>query len=100
MTYKDVEMISDMAIVKVDLLKDYKEKYYTRSIVAGFFIAVAMILNLVSNNIFFQSSPSAGKLVGALYFSLAILLIVMIGGELFTGNNFMMAFGAFDKKVG
>lgn len=100
MTYKDVEMISDVAMVKVDLLKDYKEKYYTRSIVAGFFIAVAMILNLVSNNIFFQSSPSAGKLVGALYFSLAILLIVMIGGELFTGNNFVMAFGAFDKKVG
>lgn len=36
MTYKDVEMISDVAMVKVDLLKDYKEKYYTRSIVAGF----------------------------------------------------------------
>lgn len=56
MTYKDVEMISDVAMVKVDLLKDYKEKYYTRSIVAGFFIAVAMILNLVSNNIFFKAA--------------------------------------------
>ena len=50
-------MISDVAMVKVDLLKDYKEKYYTKSIVAGFFIAVAMILNLVSNNIFFSKQP-------------------------------------------
>ena len=32
MTCKDVEMISDVTMVKVDLLKDYKEKYYTRSI--------------------------------------------------------------------
>ena len=33
-------------------------------------------------------------------FSIAVLLIVMVGGELFTGNNLVMAFGLLDKKVG
>ena len=32
-------------------------------------------------------------------FSIAVLLISMVGGELFTGNNFVMAFGAIDQKV-
>ncbi len=32
-------------------------------------------------------------------FSIAVLLISLVGGELFTGNNMVMAFGAFDKSV-
>ncbi|MFR3946069.1 MAG: formate/nitrite transporter family protein [Ruminococcus sp.] len=32
-------------------------------------------------------------------FAIAVLLIVFIGAELFTGNNLVMAFGAYDKKV-
>ena len=32
-------------------------------------------------------------------FSIAVLLISMVGGELFTGNNLVMAFGVYDKRV-
>ena len=32
-------------------------------------------------------------------FAIAVLLISLVGGELFTGNNLVMAFGAYDKKV-
>ena len=42
---------------------------------------------------------NGGKFLGALVFSIAVLLISFVGGELFTGNNMVMAFGAFDKQV-
>ena len=50
---------------------------------------------------FFSSNelPAWGKFLSAVVFSIAVLLISLVGGELFTGNNLVMAFGAFDKKV-
>lgn len=40
-----------------------------------------------------------GKLLGAFLFSLAIVLVVFLNGELFTGNNFVMAVGVYNKTV-
>ena len=43
--------------------------------------------------------PQFGKLLGAFLFSIAIVLVVFMGGELFTGNNFVMAIGTYNKTV-
>lgn len=99
MPYDDVAKFSKAAMAKAATLKDHFGKYFIRSIMAGFFIAVAMIYCNVVNTVFRESDPALGKFLGALMFSIAVLLIVFIGSELFTGNNFVMAFGAFDKKV-
>lgn len=99
MPYDDVQKFSNAAAGKAKMLKEHAGKYFIRSIMAGFFIAVAMIYCNVVNNVFRESDPAMGKFLGALVFSIAVLLIVFIGSELFTGNNFVMAFGAFDKKV-
>jgi nitrite transporter NirC len=66
---------------------------------AGFFIDVAMIFSNVVGNVFSAAAPEWGKFLSALVFSIAVILIVMVGGELFTGNNLVMAFGAYDKSV-
>ena len=66
---------------------------------AGFFIVVAMIFSNVVGNTFQSTDPAWGKLLGGIVFAIAVLLIVFIGAELFTGNNLVMAFGAYDKKV-
>lgn len=66
---------------------------------AGFFITVAMIYSNVLANAFKDSDPAMGKFLSALVFSIAVLLIVFIGSELFTGNNLVMAFGAYDGSV-
>ena len=50
-------------------------------------------------NTFQSTDPAWGKLLGGIVFAIAVLLIVFIGAELFTGNNLVMAFGAYDKKV-
>lgn len=58
-----------------------------------------MIYSNVVGNVFSKTMPEWGKFMGALVFSIAVLLISFVGGELFTGNNMVMAFGAYDKQV-
>lgn len=99
MNYEDVQKVSNAAKSKITLLNNHFGKYFMRAIMAGFFIIAAMIFSNVVGNIFSGESPAWGKFLSACVFALAVLLISMIGGELFTGNNFVMAFGAFDKKV-
>lgn len=99
MLFDDVQKFYNSAKAKVYLLENSPGKYFLRAVVAGFFIAVAMIYNNVVGNIFSQSDPAMGKFLSGMVFSLAVLLIVLIGGELFTGNNMVMAFGAYGKAV-
>lgn len=99
MIYDDVQKVSNAAKAKITLLEQHSAKYFLRAIMAGFFIVAAMIFSNVVGNVFSGESPAWGKFLSACVFALAVLLISMIGGELFTGNNFVMAFGAFDKKV-
>lgn len=99
MNYEDVQKVSNAAKAKSDLLNSHFGKYFLRAVMAGFFIIAAMIFSNVVGNVFAGESTAWGKFLSAIVFSMAVLLISLIGGELFTGNNFVMAFGAFDKKV-
>ncbi len=100
MIYEDVQKLSNAAKNKITLLNKNFGKYFMRAVMAGFFIVVAMIFSNVVGNVFSASElPAWGKFLGAVVFSIAVLLISLVGGELFTGNNLVMAFGAYDKKV-
>jgi nitrite transporter NirC len=100
MPFDDVQKFSNAAVAKSKLLSEHPRKYFIRAVMAGFFIAVAMIYSNVVGNIFSGDGMTAwGKFIGALVFAIAVLLIVFIGSELFTGNNFVMAFGAYDGAV-
>lgn len=98
MLTSDVESISQAAVNKADLCNNHLGKYFMRSIMAGFYIIVATILSNVSAAVLYPTYPQFGKLLGAFLFSLAIVLIVFIGGELFTGNNMTMAMGVYNKS--
>ena len=99
MPYDDVQKFSEAAVNKAKLLKEHPGKYFLRAVMAGFFLVVAMIFSNVVGNTFQSTDPAWGKLLGGIVFAIAVLLIVFIGAELFTGNNLVMAFGAYDKKV-
>lgn len=99
MNYEDVQKLSNAAEGKAKLLESNFAKYFFRAVMAGFFIDVAMIYSNVVGNVFSSTMPEWGKFLSALVFSIAVLLISMVGGELFTGNNMVMAFGAYDKRV-
>ena len=95
MLTKDVETMAGAAQGKADICEHYPVKFFIRAIMAGFFIVVATILSNVSAAVLYSTYPQFGKLLGAFLFSIAIVLIVFIGGELFTGNNMTMAMGAY-----
>ena len=98
MPYDDVQKFSEAAVNKARLLKEHPGKYFLRAVMAGFFIVVAMIFSNVVGNTFQSTDPAWGKLLGGIVFAIAVLLIVFIGAELFTGNNLVMAFGPMTKK--
>ena len=95
MLTKDVETMAGAAQGKADICEHYPVKFFIRAIMAGFFIVVATILSNISAAVLYSTYPQFGKLLGAFLFSIAIVLIVFIGGELFTGNNMTMAMGAY-----
>lgn len=97
----DIDTAAGAAANKAEVLNKHFGKYFLRSVMAGFYIVVATLLSNVSAAVLYQVEayrPFA-KLTGALLFSIAIILIVFIGGELFTGNNMTMALGVYHKRV-
>ena len=72
MIFREVETISNIATTKKTLLDDYKLKYFIRSVFAGFFVSGALGLNLICNNLFAKTNPPVGKMLGGIYFSLAV----------------------------
>ena len=99
MLFSDVDAIAKAASNKAELCNNHFGKYFMRSIMAGFYIVVATILSNVSAAVLLPTYPQFGKLLGAFLFSIAIVLVVFMGGELFTGNNFVMAIGTYNKTV-
>lgn len=98
MLYSDIDAISLAAVNKADICNNHPVKYFIRSIMAGFYIVVATILSNVTGAVFFTTYPQIGRFLSSLLFSIAIVLVVFLGGELFTGNNMVMAMGVYTGK--
>ena len=75
MNYEDVQKVSNAAKNKIGLLNTSFLKYFLRAVMAGFFIDVAVIYSNVAGNVFSGSDPAWGKFLGALVFSIAVLLL-------------------------
>lgn len=99
MYQNELYTIANAAELKYLKAKKSPQKYFMSAIMAGFFIVVAVILSNVTSGIFFDNYPEVAKLLGAFLFSIAIVLIVFAGGELFTGNNMTMAMGVYCKRL-
>ena len=64
---------------------------------SGMFIALgAAVTNTAGHSI---DNVSAVRILSGLLFPGGLTLVVLMGGELFTGNNLVMAFGVYDKRV-
>ena len=52
MNYEDVQKVSNAAAAKSQLVNTGFGKYFTRAVMAGFFIVLAMIFSNVVGNVF------------------------------------------------
>ncbi|RDY28083.1 formate/nitrite transporter family protein [Romboutsia weinsteinii] len=98
MYIKDIDIICNIAEDKYKLSKKNPSKYLTRAIVAGLYLVVAIILSYTTGAVLYDMSPEISRVMVAATFSLALGLIAFLGGELFTGNNLVMALGVYNKR--
>jgi len=89
--------ISGVGIIKAELLKESKLKYFILSMLAGIYVGFGILL-IFSIGGMIGDSPFKKTLMG-LSFGIALSLVIMAGGELFTGNNMVMTVASLNKKV-
>ena len=67
---------------------------------AGAYIAMAGILNtVITNDLANYFGDGLTRLIGGAVFSLGLILVILAGAELFTGNNLVMTAGLLDRKI-
>ena len=98
--FKDeVTAVGNAAKGKLNLLENNFAGYVLMSILAGMYIALGSILMGIVGGVFTGGGAFSTKLACGIVFSVGLCFVTMAGAELFTGNNLVMAFGAFDKKI-
>ena len=58
------------------------------------------LLSVISAAWFYRESMGTAKLLGAFTFSAALILVVLIGGELFTGTHFVLGISLYERRAG
>lgn len=98
MYYEDVKTVSESAYKKASLLKNNFLGYFILSVLAGMFVGFGVLLAYSIGGAM-HNDFSGYKFMMGFTFSAALSFIYFGGAELFTGNNFVMAIGAMNKRV-
>lgn len=83
----------DIGINKLYISRHQLPRLLTLSIFAGAFIALGALLSIVVGQglpALSDCNPAIGKVAAGMVFPIGLLLIVTLGGELFTGNNALL----------
>ncbi|MGN1002381.1 MAG: formate/nitrite transporter family protein [Oscillospiraceae bacterium] len=99
MTRTDVNAVAAAGAGKLALARAHPGRYLSRAAMAGAFIMVGSLISSLSAAWFYTDQPAVAKLLGAFTFSAALILIVLLGGELFTGANFVMGVSLYERRV-
>lgn len=99
MTRTDISAIADAGAGKAALSQSMPWRYLARATVAGAFIFVGALLSALCAAWLYVDHPIGSKLLGALAFSAALIFIVLLGGELFTGTNLVMGVSLYEDRV-
>jgi len=93
----EITLVANAAKAKNNLLGNNPGGYILASVLAGIFIGFGVLLAFTVGGLL-TGNPFARILMGCT-FGIALSLVVMAGGELFTGNNFVMTVGLAKKTV-
>lgn len=97
MFQKEFAAVANTARTKMAFLNHNPAGYFILSMMAGAFIGFGGLLAFTAGGIL--PDFSGAKLVMGACFGVALSLVVMAGGELFTGNNMVMAAGVLKRTV-
>lgn len=88
------------ACIKIETTVRNPCRLFVASVAAGVFIAIGGILSLTVGFGFPEVSslnPAMSKLLAGMTFPIGLILVVVLGGELFTGNNALLIPAYMDK---
>lgn len=74
-------------------------QFLVKAGLAGVYIGFAVAFAFKTGDLFLKAGSPAYTLMAGMTFSLALILIVIGGVDLFTGNNMYMAMGTLAKKT-
>jgi nitrite transporter NirC len=94
---EEITAVANAANAKNNLLANNPAGYILAAVLAGISIGLGVLLAFTVGGLL-TGNPFARILMGCT-FGIALSLVVMAGGELFTGNNFVMAVGFIKKTV-
>ncbi len=98
MYLKPVEVVDEIIEMAVKKAKNKGINIFLLGALAGMFIGLAYIGYLTATQVLSLHDKGIAKLVGACIFPVGIMLVLFVGGSLFTGNN-LVSIAYLDKKI-
>jgi len=95
----EISKLAHSAEVKIGLYKKSKTRYLTSAILGSLFVSLGIMLIYTIGGIMKHGGSGNYKIVMGLSFGVALSLVLMAGGDLFTSNSMIMTFGGLEKTV-
>lgn len=99
MTRPTIEAIAAAGAQKDLCARKSAPRYLARAAFAGGCIFVGTLLSCLCAAWFYDGALPVARVLGAATFSAALILIVLLGGELFTGCNLVMGVSLYEGSV-
>jgi nitrite transporter NirC len=93
----DLESVAKAASAKFNLLINNPAGYLVSSMLAGIFVGFGVLLIYSISSL--MTGLAYSKIIMGAVFGGALSLVILVGAELFTGNNFVMTVGIIKKTV-
>lgn len=99
MNKEEISLVAQAGVSKHTVASQDFPRYFVRGMMAGFYLALGLFSCNIINALFASSNPAMGKVLGSLAFGIGLVAILLLGGDLFTGNNFVLCVSALEKQT-
>ena len=96
---KEIEELAHSAELKSNLFDRSKTRYLVSAALGSLFVSLGIMLIYTIGGIMHHNGVETYKILMGASFGVALSLVLMAGGDLFTSNAMIMTMGALEKTV-
>ena len=97
--YEVINAVTNTAVSKYHQFQHNRKGYFLQSILGGLYIGFGIILIVTIGGLLDASGYAGIRIIQGLVFGVALSMVMIAGADLFTGNNMVMAIGAYAKQT-
>jgi nitrite transporter NirC len=94
-----VQSLGEQAAAKLAGQQRSLASHIVRSMLAGMYVGVAIVLIFTIGGLLSKESPGAVRLAMGVCFGGALTIVIFAGSELFTGSNLVLTLGVLTRKA-